>query len=697
MRTAFPAAASTTLLALLFTACFVGELLAGGPVPMSTRRIALGLQRPLLAVAPDGDYEHLFIVEQRGRIRVYDMVSATLLPTPFLDIDSLIGGGTSGGDERGLLGLAFHPNYLTNGEFFVYYTNNSGTTTVSRYEVSTTNPNIADSSTAQILLTVSQPYSNHNGGMIAFGPNDGYLYIGLGDGVSANDPGNRAQNTGQLLGKLLRIDVDSGFPYGIPATNPFVGPGNPLDEIWAIGLRNPWRFSFDRETGDLWIGDVGQYAREEIDFVSATSTGGENYGWRCTEGNGCTGLSGCTCNGSTLTPPIYTFLHSSGNCSVTGGYCYKGCAMPAMHGTYFFGDYCSNQIWSFQYNGSSITNFQTRTNELNPPGTPAISSISGFGEDAFGEVYVCDLFGGEVFKIVPADIESLDCNGNFIVDECEAAVGLAVDCDNNGVSDACDILDGNGTDCDGNGVLDSCEFAGNDCNQNGVFDACDIEDGTENDCDDDGVPDSCQVGPENDCDDNGIIDVCEIAAGSGIDCDMDGGLDVCQLANGTAEDCNGNILLDICEIDAGIATDCDGNLRIDNCEIDDGTGIDCDGNQILDSCDIASGTHQDSDGNGIPDVCEEASFSRGDCNADGSLDVADPIRALDYLFGGGSTPVNCYDSLDVNDDGALDISDPVYLLGVLFGGTLVPPAPYPGCGTDPTADTLTCISFAGCL
>jgi Glucose / Sorbosone dehydrogenase len=258
---------------------------------------------------------------------------------------------------------------------------------------------VADPASEFVIITIAQPYANHNGGMLAFGPNDGYLYIGMGDGGGSNDQDGRAQDPGQLLGKMLRIDVDGGSPYAIPPSNPFAGPGLPLDEIWAIGTRNPWRWSFDRLTGDLFIGDVGQGQREELDFQPASSPGGENYGWRCMEGFRCTGWSGCTCNDSSLTLPIFDYTHSDG-CSVIGGYVYRGCAVPDLQGTYFFADYCSARIWSFRYDGSAMTEFQERTTELDPSGSPSIGSITSFGEDGLGELYIVDQ-GGELFKIVP--------------------------------------------------------------------------------------------------------------------------------------------------------------------------------------------------------------------------------------------------------------------------------------------------------
>jgi len=369
------------------------------------RIIGAGLSRPLYVTYAPGDPTRLFVVEQRsgttGRIRVYDMITKTLLATPFLSISPV-----STGSEQGLLGLAFHPDYQNNGYLFVNYTDSGGTSRVVRYTRSTGNPNLADPNSAYAILSLAQPFSNHNGGWIEFGP-DGYLYLGFGDGGSANDPGNRAQNINLLLGKMLRIDIDGDdFPtdatrnYRIPPTNPFAGPIAGSDEIWAYGLRNPWRNSFDRETGDLWIGDVGQGAIEEVNFQPASSTGGENYGWRCMEGLNCTGLTGCTCNAPTLTMPIHTYSHSGGNCSITGGYVYRGNEICDLKGTYFFADYCSNQIWSFRLVGGAVTEFQNRTAQLAPGGGLAINTIVSFGEDFWGELYIVDL-GGEVFKIRP--------------------------------------------------------------------------------------------------------------------------------------------------------------------------------------------------------------------------------------------------------------------------------------------------------
>ena len=395
-------------------------------VPLATVRVASGLSDPLYVTAPPADFNRLFIVEQIGRIKILNFTTGTVLPTPFLNITGLV---LSGG-ERGLLGLAFHPDYAVNGFFYVNYTNLSGHTVIARYTVSG-DPNVANPGSAVILKTINQPFANHNGGCLQFGPNDGMLYVGMGDGGSGDDPLNNGQNTGTLLGKMLRLDVDAGPPY-VPADNPFVGPGNPLDEIWAIGMRNPWRFSFDRLTGDMFIGDVGQDDWEEINFEAAGGTGGENYGWRCMEGAHCTGLSGCVCNSPALTLPIHEYSHSGGPCfSITGGYVYRGCAIPSLHGTYFFSDYCLDFVRSFRYVGGAVTELQDRTAELQPPpGQGSLSGIASFGEDATGEMYIVSLLGN-VYKIVP-DVVVPVC-GNGILE-----VGEECDDDNLVPGDGCD-------------------------------------------------------------------------------------------------------------------------------------------------------------------------------------------------------------------------------------------------------------------
>lgn len=390
----------------------VGTALAD-VTPITTVRVASGLTRPIGVFHAPGDSSRLFIIEKQGSIRI--LQNGAILPTPFLDVDAITGGGTSTSSEQGLLGLAFHPDYANNGVFYIDHTNNSGNTVIAEYQASA-NPNVANPASRRELLTIAQPFTNHNGGWIAFGPDD-YLYISMGDGGSAGDPGNRAQNIDLLLGKMLRIDVDgnnsSNGQYGLPPSNPFVGVAG-ADEVWAYGLRNAWRNSFDRQTGDLWIADVGQGTWEEVNFQPANSTGGENYGWRCYEGNATYNSAGCG-PASNYDFPIHVYSHANG-CSITGGYVYRGCKMPENHGAYFFADYCSNIIWSLRYNGIVAMDLTNRTAELAPGGGLSITSITSFGEDADGEIYICDQNGGEIFKIVPNGPTIADWNGDGALD-----------------------------------------------------------------------------------------------------------------------------------------------------------------------------------------------------------------------------------------------------------------------------------------
>ncbi len=417
--------ASVLLSAMLLSGAGSGAVLAGPELPDNTvqlQLVASGLARPVDLTAPPGDRSRLFVVEKTGYIRIVTVASGvyTLLPTPFLDIDALVG---SGGNEQGLLGLAFHPNYASNGFFYVNYTNNSGDTIVARYSVSAGNPNAADPASSQQVLFVDQPYSNHNGGQLQFGP-DGYLYIGLGDGGSGGDPQDRAQNPGLLLGKMLRIDVDSGAPYAIPPSNPFVNVSNTLDEIWALGLRNPWRFSFDRLTGDMWIGDVGQSDWEEINREPGGDPGGRNWGWRCKEGFATYNTTGiCPPDLSVLDDPVYVYGRSDG-CSITGGYVYRSSPNSGFFGRYLFGDYCAaNTVRTLHHNGSAWV----RTDyTLAAPAGLALSRPTSFGQDAIGNVYMIDDNNGttpstgEVYllRLRPADCVSgnFDLNGDGQVD-----------------------------------------------------------------------------------------------------------------------------------------------------------------------------------------------------------------------------------------------------------------------------------------
>ncbi|HEY2325380.1 MAG TPA: PQQ-dependent sugar dehydrogenase [Thermoanaerobaculia bacterium] len=349
------------------------------------RPIISGLSEPT-SIVNAGD-ARLFITQQTGRIAIYD--GSQVLAQPFLDVSSLV---STNGEERGLLGLAFSPNYRNDGTFYIDYTNTAGDTVVARYHVSAADPNRADPATAQIILTVAQPYPNHNGGELQFGP-DGYLYIGMGDGGSGGDPQNRAQTLNTLLGKILRIDVANTTTYRIPPSNPFVNRAGTAPEIWAWGVRNPWRFSFDRLTGDLWIADVGQDTYEEVDFQPATSSGGENYGWRRMEGFHCYNPS-ANCNDGTLTLPVLEYSHADGSCSITGGYRYRGALFPRLYSTYFYADFCTGKIWAATANGSGFASRLLLDTTM---------QITTFGEDVNGELYVDDYANGTIYSIRDAE------------------------------------------------------------------------------------------------------------------------------------------------------------------------------------------------------------------------------------------------------------------------------------------------------
>lgn len=337
-----------------------------------------GLDQPLyLTHAGDG---RLFIVEKEGAIRMVQ--DGRLLDEPFLDIRDRVNADSS---ERGLLSVAFHPDYARNGRFFVNYTNLAGNTAVSAFQVGGS-PNQADPGSESILLTIRQPYANHNGGQLQFGP-DGYLYVGMGDGGSGGDPQGNGQNPATLLGALLRLDVDQATAtaqYGIPTDNPFVADAAKLPEIWATGLRNPWRFSFDRTTGDLLIADVGQNQWEEVNFLPAGSPGGSNFGWNIMEGTHCYDRN--TCDQTGLVLPVIDYRHEQGRCSITGGYVYRGSQFPTLGGVYFFGDYCSGEIWGMT--AGEDGRFSAQVLYRSP------SRIASFGEDAAGELYVVDISGG---------------------------------------------------------------------------------------------------------------------------------------------------------------------------------------------------------------------------------------------------------------------------------------------------------------
>jgi glucose/arabinose dehydrogenase len=383
---------------------------AGEPL-LTSELVADGLADPLLVTHAPGDHNRIFIIERAGAVKI--LKDGLLLPTAFLDLT----GQVHLMHERGLLGIAFHPDFASNKFFYVRYNNLSGQHTIARYTESAANPDIADISTAHVVWQFNNNAAHHNGGSIDFGP-DGYLYITVGDDAN---PAHSQNITTQLHGKILRIGVDGDqFPtdatrnYTVPPDNPYVGIAG-VDEIWAMGFRNPFRASFDRVTGDYWIADVGSASWEEIDFYPANAPGGKNFGWGCMEGAHCGG-SACTCFDPSLTLPVHEYSHALG-CSVTGGRVYRGCAIPQLQGAYFFADFCSNRIWSFRYVNGAVTELQERQSELDPPGSSAIANIVGFGEDAMGELYICDM-SGSIYKIVPVD-QPPDNNGNGIPDACE--------------------------------------------------------------------------------------------------------------------------------------------------------------------------------------------------------------------------------------------------------------------------------------
>jgi glucose/arabinose dehydrogenase len=369
------------LCAVAFCACGGNEIVVNNPpVALGLQEVASGLNDPLYVVAPAGD-SRLFVVEQHGRIRV--IKNGQLLAAPFLDISSRVASGS----EQGLLSLAFHPSYATNGFLYINYKDVDRNTRIERWKVSS-NPDVADPSSAKLILSYSQPFANHNGGLNLFGP-DGMLYIGTGDGGSAGDPQRNGQNLGSLLGKILRIDVDHGDPYAVPAGNPFVGVAGARSEIWAYGLRNPWRFSFDIPSGALYVADVGQDRFEEVNVV-ASNAGGINYGWNTMEGSSCFGAQSCNQTGLQL--PVVVYDHSTGSCSVTGGYVYRGSITNGPTGHYFYSDYCGGFLKSFRFENGAATD--QRTYDVGN-----IGSITSFGEDSQGELYMTSS-NGRVYKIV---------------------------------------------------------------------------------------------------------------------------------------------------------------------------------------------------------------------------------------------------------------------------------------------------------
>lgn len=351
-------------------------------VSLAVEEVASGLESPVYLTAPAGD-PRLFIVEQVGRIRIVE--DDVLRSEPFLDLTGVV----NAGGERGLLSLAFHPSYATNGMFYVDYTDRNGDTRVERYSVSA-DGNRADPASAKLVLAVAQPYGNHNGGHVLFGP-DGMLYITLGDGGSGGDPLGSGQDTGTLLGALLRIDVDREDPYAIPQDNPFADGTGGRGEIWAYGLRNPWRVAFDSVDRLLYIADVGQNQWEEID-VEPDSAAGVNYGWNIMEAGHC--YAAPSCNQEGLTMPVAEYDHSGGNCSVTGGFVYRGSAIPSIQGHYFYSDYCGGWLRSFRYDGGVAVDMRRwEVGNLGP--------VTSFGRDGAGELYVLSQ-NGTASRIIAA-------------------------------------------------------------------------------------------------------------------------------------------------------------------------------------------------------------------------------------------------------------------------------------------------------
>lgn len=377
--------------ALLVAAC---GLAAAVPARAAVQQVLTGLDQPVRLVAPVGD-PRLFVAERPGRIRVFDQAGAGL--GTFLDLSAQ----TTNEGERGVTGLAFPPDYASSGRFYVTFTDLQGDLNLARYQVAAGNPNLADAGSQEILLLVEIPGQDHIAGHIEFAP-DGTLYLSLGDGEYGGDPGNRAQDPQQLLGKILRLDVSGATGYVVPADNPFVGEA-PRDEIWSLGLRNPWCFAIDQPTGDLYIADVGENIHEEINVQPGSSGGRENYGWRLMAGPDCFNPN-FGCRPDTLTMPVHSYTHAGGprwRCAVVGGYVYRGSRIPSLQGHYFFADFCSREIWTLQWTASGgLAGVVDRTGQMTPSG--GYLAISSFGQDGLGELYILDHVAGKAFRIVNA-------------------------------------------------------------------------------------------------------------------------------------------------------------------------------------------------------------------------------------------------------------------------------------------------------
>ncbi len=389
-------------LLLLFSSIIMGQ-----SISLSSELVSDGFKKPVFVISYPTDASILYVVEQAGKIIVLD--SGQKKSEPFFNINKRVVNPFRPGDERGLLGFAFHPDYENNKKFYINYIDNDGHTIVSEFIAQSKYK--ADHNSERVLLKLEQPYGNHNGGHIEFGK-DGYLYIAIGDGGAAGDPLDSGQDLTSLFGKVIRIDIN-GSPYSIPKSNPFYGIKNAREEIWAWGLRNVWRFSFDKKTGDIYYGDVGQNKWEEVNFEPASSSGGNNYGWRQMEASYCfEPKENCKRDGMVL--PIIEYPNDAYHpafalgrknqlnvegCSVTGGYVYRGKKLKGFEGVYFFGDYCSGNIWSFKVIDGKANEFKNRTEEINIADGEFTNYISSFGQDADGEIYIVD-YNGAVYKII---------------------------------------------------------------------------------------------------------------------------------------------------------------------------------------------------------------------------------------------------------------------------------------------------------
>ncbi|RKY20156.1 MAG: hypothetical protein DRQ55_08610 [Planctomycetota bacterium] len=412
------------LATLLAAALFLAAPLASGQAPLALQLVAHGLEIPVFATAPPGDLTRIFVLElYTGRVRL--IKNGQLQAEPFLDL----GGQIQPVGERGLLGMAFHPQYERNGSFFLFYNNVDGHTVLVRYQEDPNDPDRALPA-GQLLLQIEQHFLEHNGGMIQFGP-DGMLYLGSGDGGGPLDPLGNAQALDSLLGKVLRLDVDGGSPYAIPADNPFVGVAGARPEIWLLGLRNPWRLCVDPVSGALLVGDVGVSTMEEVTRVPADG-GGANLGWRCMEANLCTGLSGCACSSAALVAPTYQYSHDEG-CAVIGGFVYRGQDLPGYAGRYFLADWCSGFVRSMRIGHGPATTVVDHADQLVSGSGQPLVGLTSFGLDGRGELLLMSA-SGTLYRIVPA----ADCDGDGTPDAVELADGSAFDVDANGVPDACE-------------------------------------------------------------------------------------------------------------------------------------------------------------------------------------------------------------------------------------------------------------------